>query len=428
MPKRKLLIGVGVLLALLVTLLSPLFQEPTELQSSYSYIPSGHRAFFELGEEFRPDVKRWRRTPLALSRQEQASGKRLALLLLEPKDLLLSEGETYQAALLDWVRDGNDLLIAPRDHEATVITLFGVDVEASIPVDTDFDGLAILLEKAGFEGHISRPQGHMDSEISEPYLTHDGLSVQLTSVLEFSKMDEAFSVVLNATSEAGEETPLLVEAPLGAGRLVVALAPELFRNKAIRRGDNGYALLSTLANYGPGGLLIDEFYHGLPAIDGLRALLLTPPFLWVTLSFLLLSLLITWRSLVRSEPIAQPAPPARRSKREHIDAMGRFISSSHDDRWVAQRLLEGVAGEVKAILRLDPTTEQDTTLDFLRRSDKTLAERYRQLIAEAQTLTYTSARDSAAVTWGRRLHAFLRDLTGHREHRAMSSDSHVPKS
>ncbi|MFT5081105.1 MAG: hypothetical protein ACI84E_001763, partial [Planctomycetota bacterium] len=66
MPSKKLMIGIGVVLMLLGMLLGPVLFEPAAMQTSYSKTPTGHRAVFDLLNEFRPKVERWRRTPLSL--------------------------------------------------------------------------------------------------------------------------------------------------------------------------------------------------------------------------------------------------------------------------------------------------------------------------------------------------------------------------
>ena len=128
----------------------------------------------------------------------------------------------------------------------------------------------------------------------------------------------------------------------------------------------------------------------------------------------------TWRSLVRSEPLIEPPLPTRRSKREHIDAMGRLIASSDEEAWVVQQVLGGVQAEVRQCLRLDPSTPLDSVLDFLRRSDKALADRFHSLVLKAPKGSGDRASKAAAVDWGRMSHAFLRDLHASRKAGARS--------
>ena len=118
---------------------------------------------------------------------------------------------------------------------------------------------------------------------------------------------------------------------------------------------------------------------------------------------------------MRAEPLLDHPLPLRRSKREHIDAMGRLIARSGQNDWVVERVLDGLQLEVRECLRLDLNTPMDTVLDFLRRTDEVLAERLESLIATAPLNSRGRASQAAAVEWGRKSHAFLRDLYASRK-------------
>ena len=100
--------------------------------------------------------------------------------------------------------------------------------------------------------------------------------------------------------------------------------------------------------------------------------------------------------------------------------MGRLIATSGENPWVIEQVLHGVQAEVRACLRLDPSTSIDSVLDFLRRSDETLAERFESLIEQAPMSHSDRSNEKAAVEWGRKSHAFLRDLHGTRKAGARS--------
>ncbi|MFT6042360.1 MAG: hypothetical protein ACI9C2_002540 [Gammaproteobacteria bacterium] len=423
MPSKKARIGIGVVLMLLGMLLGPVLFEPAAMQTSYSKTPTGHRAVFDLLNEFRPKVERWRRTPLSLGDHNVRTDSSYGLLMLEPKPKLLGEGEAYLEAIVEWVREGNDLILVPRFHEAELAEVVGRKFEFHGETESYGAGIEALLGAAGLKGVILSTGESGAQSPNRLYRTTDGDQLQLPFALQLDGRDTAFESVWVARDDGGEPVDLLVDAAVGEGRIVVVLAPGLFWNKGLVAGDNGFAALNMLAEYGRDGLLIDEYYHGLPALDGFQMLLLTEPFLWLTVSFLFLASLVAWRSLVRSVPLVEPPLATRRSKREHVDAMGRLIASSDEEAWVVKQVLHGVQAEVRECLRLDPSTHLDSVLDFLRRSDEALADRLQNLVTKAPQGSGDHASKAAAVDWGRMSHAFLRDLhasrkAGARSHKA----------
>ena len=424
MPTKKVWIGIVVVLVLLGMLVGPSLVEPVALQTSYSKTPTGHRALFDLLDELRPGVERWRRTPLSLGEHSSRAGTQHGLLMLEPKPQLLSEGEAYHEAIVQWVRDGNDLILVPRLHETLIGDLIGREFEFHEQTKTYGSGIQAILNKAGLKGKISTRYGFNAQAPNRLFTTTEGDQLLLPFVLNLDDRDPAFKSVLAVRNSDEEPVDMLLDAAVGKGRIAIVLAPGLFWNKGLAAGDNGFSVVNLLSEYGRDGLLIDEYYHGLASIDGLMKLLLTEPFLWLTLSFLFLATLVTWRSLVRSEPLVEPPLPTRRSKREHIDAMGRLIATSGENPWVIEQVLHGVQAEVRTCLRLDPSTSTDSVLDFLRRSDETLAERFESLIEQAPMSHSDRSNEKAAVEWGRKSHAFLRDLHGTRK---VGARSHKPR-
>ena len=423
MLSRKVLIGAGIVLMLLGMLIWPVLVEPVALQTSYSKTPTGHRALFDLLGEFRPSVERWRRTPLSLGEHSAQVDSRLGLLMIEPKPELLAEGAAYHEAIVQWVREGNDLILVPRLHEAQVADVIGREFEFHIETASMGAGIEALLTVAEVKGTLS---GNSDFGAQSPnrvFHTPGDEQLLLPFVLELDDPDAAFESVWVVQEEGGDPVDLVVETAVGEGRIAVVLAPGLFWNKSVAMGDNGFVALETLGEYGPDGLLIDEYYHGLAAVDRFQKLLLTAPFLWLTVSFLFLSALVAWRSLVRTEPLVEPPLPTRRSKREHIDAMGRLMASSKEEAWVVQQILSGVQAEVRKCLRLDPSTSIEAATDFLRRSDEALADRLQSLVREAPRSSGDRASKVAAVNWGLMSHAFLRDLHGSRKAGARSHRS-----
>lgn len=400
---------------LLLSLLEPLWRAPPGWQTSYSYTPSGHRAVYELLDHFRGDVERWRRLP------ESLDGDGRALLLIEPDGPMMLQSEAALEDLLAWVEGGNDLILVPRHRQVDVAEVLGQEFE----VDTmrlDWEDLLedllpllgiqdkFMLDLPEYDPALDRP-----TDLSRPPMNMsavDGSGNWRVDLSARYRPVEGLAATHGIPLFSIEGEVAALEYPLGHGHVVLLLTPTLFLNKDLARQDHAAAVLAMLQPYGERGLLVDEFFHGLPAVGGLLQLLFRPPFLWLTLSLLLLSAFLLWSAAIRLEPLAGPRPPSRRSKREHLDSMGHLLASSRRPGWIARRLRLGLESDLRSFLRLPNRTPLPMALGYLRRRDIALAKEFEEVHAEGELVERRARGDRAWEQWGSRLHR-LRQAMNH---------------
>lgn len=408
MLRKPVLLIALVVFAVLCSLLIPVLSDPPGWQNSYSYAPSGHRAFFETASALRPEVRRWRRLPAALSGEGQA------LLLLEPDLGFLADGEASMKELVSWVQQGNDLILVPRASEVSVQEMLHRRFEVSSHRYMEEWGLSFITSAFGADYGFSL-NWEDDDEIQQQTLVAVSTASASTTVSEYSvhaapvysaeDLGSAYQTVFQI-----DEEPAVLEAAVGEGRLVVVLAPNWFLNKNLAKQENANAIFSILAPYGPNGLLVDEFFHGLPQVNGLLGLLFRPPFLWLTLSGLLLMLLLAWAAAFRTEPEKVPPLPSRRNKREHLDAMGQLLASTKNHSFLVQRLVTGLEQDLRLSLRLSSSYPVADAINFLRRRDAELAEEFEALREQAVHVKQAPRESDAWLLWGRRVHTMRQKL------------------
>jgi hypothetical protein len=406
LPKVTLLVGL-VVVAVLMMLIGPVAYEPHGWQTTYSRSPSGYRAFFELAQTFRGSnsVERWRRLPITLDGQ----GK--ALLMLEPQADLISVNEAGLDPLVGWVKAGNDLILVPRATSVDVGELMGQKFEIVNDRGSYYTSIDKVLEAFNLEVELDRSTSFPYSENTLQFREADQPAQDDVIVSKSSFALESASDELVPRFFAADE-PVALEAEVGEGRVVVLLAPNWFLNKSIAKDGHAAAVLSVLAPYGHNGLLVDEFFHGLPAVGGIVALLFQPPFLWLTLSCMGLLGLLIWSSVYRTQPLYDPPPPSRRRKSEHLEALGQLLASTKNHSWVVQQLIAGLEADLRASLRLSPTSPIPICVNFLRRRNPELADDFTSLCAEGRELNTWEKDARSCVEWGRRVH-HLRQRLNH---------------
>lgn len=401
-PKATTMVLVIVGIAL-VLMLAPLMAEPGGLQHSFSFAPSGHRAVLELVERSGREIRRWRRLPISLD------GTGRALLMLEPDSNLMLEAGSSHEHLAAWVGQGNDLILVPRKHDAFVVEMLnqefeqtGIDLLSSQACSTLLE--AFRMERtprleadvlADLDFHVGADPGPLFLE-SEDGPT--GLELQLP--VPFTVDDPApFQVRYRV-----QDRPALLEAKHGGGRVVLILAPELFHNRHLATADHAAAVLTLLQGYGPEGLLLDEFHHGLPEAEGLLYLFFRPPFLGLSIAVLGFLGLYLWSVARRRQPLEERRPTSRRSKREHLDALGQLLAGAQDRRGILLRLMEGLEADARRRMHVGPELPLERLLEILEAQKPEACAEFRSLREELLVAGQLGHGDQSLQNWGRRAH------------------------
>lgn len=397
MSKAQVALIVG-LVAVLASLLSPLFVEPSDLQTSYSYAPSGSRAFHDLVKEYSPSVKRWHHIPA------QLTGVERTLLMLEPMPALLNGQPEYRRQLLDWVRAGNRLVVVPATYQAELVEIGGVKLESPQRVWGSEKGVQALFEDAGLTLNLETRPTSFDGTKAANIRSIDlgetlgggSLNIDGEPCLKVLDADTRFQTELTVDGE-----PAMLGAELGSGSLHLLLLPQLFRNKSLAAANHAALALTTVNALGS-RLYIDEFFHGLPAASSPFELIVKPPFHFVAIMLLLLSAFVLWSMLPRPYPIREKIPPSRRSKAEHFEAMGNLIANGRESHMVMKRIHAGLLEDMRSALHM-PDLPADRIPSFLARFDPEAADLYRQIHGELKRDRPSEPLgQSALLLWGNR--------------------------
>jgi uncharacterized protein DUF4350 len=397
------------LIAILGMVLTPMLTDPPGLQTSYSYTPSGSRAFRELAAKVGRSVQAWHHLPAHL----YGSGN--ALLMLEPDPALLANQAQYRQDLLDWVAKGNHLLLIPATTEASVATVMKRDIEILTPL-TGFDqGIQAIFHDIDLEFSLAeeatysirtiqdlRQTGIFELALGDQSAQYEIHGKSCRSILEY---DTEFAIEGTLDGEV-----VMLGADWGEGGLHVLTLPQLFRNRGLAVADHAAAALAVLdfdaygGPYSSGELLIDEFFHGLPAMTSIFDLVVRPPFHFFALQLLLFLALLLWAILPRPVPVREQLPPSRRSKAEHLDAMGRLLANGSEGPLVVQRLSEGLREDLHRAYHLHRELSTQELVKYLQRFDADLAGQYQDLLAHsAELVRHPRIAEQSLLDWGRRL-------------------------
>jgi hypothetical protein len=173
------------------------------------------------------------------------------------------------------------------------------------------------------------------------------------------------TIAVGCRGEAGrpwaeiDGQPLVSIHPRGRGQVWLIHRPEIVRNDAIRKADNG-VLLCRLAEAvlreRPGPIAFDEFFHGLRERTSVVELLLKPPTVWVTTQAVLLLLLLLWHHGPRFGGLRAVAPPSRRSAGEFLDAMTALLQRKGDQADAFRTARDDLKQEIEKELGLPAGT------------------------------------------------------------------------
>jgi hypothetical protein len=326
--RRRILIGVLAVAALLLTLLSPNVRRSAAGMAHpdpvgptvYSKSALGHAALYRLLQTL--DV------PVSIS--EAGSGAHL-----EP---------------------GSVLVIAePRTDETTLD-----EVRAMLTAET----VLLVLPK-----RVGKTDPHRPNWIGEDQLVPEDAARR---VLQLA--DPAATMVRSSSANswtihslqlirsnrlrpllAAADGTLIAERRAHGRRLVVLSDPDLVANYSLARGDNSVVAINLIDNLraGRGGeVVFDEFVHGFsPRAFHMLGILFQFPFVLVTLQLGLAAALAGWAATGRFGMPAAVPPPIEAGKRSLIEAGARLL-----DRWgktgaLAERYFEAMVRHAAAELR-----------------------------------------------------------------------------
>jgi hypothetical protein len=276
-------------------------------------------------------------TPVALTRPVQDRRHRGLLVVVEPEQAGLLEGESEgmkgveAEALLRWVRQGNTLLLLARKNTPLHQALDVLVTDELHPTDTF---TVVELGPAG------------------PYREGvERLSVGTRATLR----GPAGAQVLWRVS--GQPGALLL--PLGKGQVLLAADPGLLTRRGLvrddgePRDDNAVFFTNVVARYAKDSkVYFDEYDHGLRSTGGFWTYLAYRGERVTLLPLLAVLVAAGWRSAVRLGPAVPRPRPSAADGVAYASALGRLYQRAGARRLLARALVRGFLAALTRHLRL----------------------------------------------------------------------------
>lgn len=308
--------------------------------SSYNNSPKGLKALFMLIEKLGYQTKRLHNPYLRRSRQAG-----LGLLLLIQPSTSFSEGESQK--LLEWVKNGNTLLIA-------------LDEPTNIAAKLGFEVVEIVEGSRSPTSKTSKPERRRPV-VRPDHLTTLNLGIDNLNVkpIAYIKRHLTPDFVEHFRIDEG---PVLVSYKLGLGKVIATCRPEVFDN--LRLGNpNNLKLIANLLNYEAKGkkIYFDEFHHGFGQQETLMDLLRSTSIGWAILQ---LSVVVVLWAYSLSRRFSRPLPlkaKVERSAIEYVNAMSNIYSSAQA-KAVALSILQA---RFERTLKLHPKLRTQASIALL---------------------------------------------------------------
>lgn len=337
-----------------------LFQRP----STFFTDPSGARALLLVMQRLLPSAQQWRRPLNMLPRIDDS--KTPSTLIVAGPHWPIAKSE---AEFLDrWLRAGAQLIlltddgwpirqksVAENDSRAAPASPAG---EKEINYgDTFLAHYAAQLRWA----KLTKPETYLASGSSIPVG-----DIRLRWQRSFSKTAD-LSVIA-----AADRAAVAVEIPVGKGRIVAVADPAMVSNGALRRSDNAVWLVTLIAGWGNGAVLVDEYHQGFAQKRGAGALtwaFVQTPWGWCALQIAAAGLLYLFVYRRRFGRISEPPTRTRSSPLESVEARAGVFQAARAQVLAGQLIVQNLCQNLtKAYGKSVEVANLDQQLEVLEKS------------------------------------------------------------
>jgi hypothetical protein len=292
---RKLLIGAGILFAVLVVV-STFFGAKesgsgrSPYPSSYSTRWDGAKGAYLLLQDLGYDVNRWEQSPSELTNDEHD-----VLILAEP---LQPPSPEEKAAVAEFLRRGGRVVAA------------GWRASQLLPQASGFMEGFLLDESTEFSALVPSP------------ITRGAPAISMIPPERWSP-DFATQLVVYGN----DDTAAVVTYSFGKGTVIWWGSPSPLTNAGLRESGNLTLFLNSVGPSRGVHVLWDEYFHG--AHGSLWSYLGRTPLPWGAAQFAIVFLAILATFSRRQGPISPPARPSRLSPLEFVETLGDLYCSVH---------------------------------------------------------------------------------------------------
>jgi len=324
---RKLLIGAGVLLVVLVvvsSIVSPQQQgERAEFPSSYSTDWDGAKAAFLLLQDLGYRVQRWERSPTEITGDPAET----VLVLANPIEVPSDEERT---AVGEFVQRGGRILATGR----TVSWILPLEKPFQLPQpkkddakksdhesDEDHDSSSAQGVPVFYEQYEFETPAHFSPVAPSPII-RNAPDITMVSPANWEPNLPSQTVVYE-----NDQTAAVVTYRFGKGEVIWWAAPTPLTNGAIRDASNLNLFLNSVAPSRDVRILWDEYFHG--THGSLWTYFAKTPMVWSLLQFGIVFLAVLATYSRRVGPIRSPASVSRLSPLEFVDTLGDLYFTAH---------------------------------------------------------------------------------------------------
>jgi hypothetical protein len=292
---RKLLIGAGILLVILV-LVSTVISPPrltgsSEIPSSYSPSWTGAKGAFLLLQELGFDVTRWEHPPTELP----LNVANQVLILAQPA---LPPSEEERSAIYEFVENGGRIIAT------------GASASQFLPEASKFDEGDPFESNQVFHALLPSP------------LVRGARQISMIPPIGWNPRSLRQIVVYG-----NEDTAAVVTYPFGKGEIIWWATATPLTNGSILDSGNLAFFLNCIGSPAKVHVFWDEYFHG--ERGSLLSFFARTPLLWGLAQFGLIFLAILLTHSRRFGPIRQPELQSRLSPLEFVATLGDLYNSAH---------------------------------------------------------------------------------------------------
>jgi hypothetical protein len=217
----------------------------------------------------------------------------------------------------------------------------------------------------------------------------DGATIELPAGLlyEINLGERDIHDTISVVDESGIEHCVAAQFPVGKGHVNVVSIRRLISNANIGSADNIVVAAALLIDGGR-SVVFDEFYHGATIRGNPMWLISTVRYGSVVVALLLFLTFSVWRAAIFLGPPVAETPTQRRSIREYLDAMSRFLRESKEHgKWSLEQVRDGVLWRLRREFGLPPESHDQSRLTVaIARKDPHRADRLIDVLNEVEAV------------------------------------------
>ncbi len=246
--------------------------------------------------------------------------------------LIINDGVNFSKlevqSLFKFLKKGNTVLVCANSFGKALSDTFNLDLEMN--VDYSVKSLDSLLKKPAFEISYTQPKNNILKTYTYP-------AVAIESY--FLKIDTGLFTVV---SENKKHKPVVLEANIGKGKLVLSSLPDVFGNIFIADNPNrnyAYTLLTNLKNK---TIIWDEYYKTFGKEQkGIFSFIFGSDALYMAYSIILLGLLFFMIfELKRKQRVIPVINPLQNSTLEFVEVISRVYFNSNNHKHIAEETIK----------------------------------------------------------------------------------------